>query len=425
MKIRAKLQFPFLQTDLMTVSKFVSHCQEYGIKTDKEELEYYDRINLLIPPARILMGVTEYRRIKAKFNDILEWRYVYSEDVKKHNPIKIDSKTYYTRGALDMSYPGFQGKLRGFHYGQSGWMDWYEKRGMVQYPANEDYLEWSRFKDGPDFSTNYSLHENASEIMYSKFQIYPLTHIQKALRFTIKNEALTAEPKSWLKMGEDVRKIYADNKSLQTGLVKFNDFFSFHRQIRLMLLERNAKISERYKEALNNPDIKDPHSYAEAEAIAEAEFLNETLWGEADSMLAKSDLTLQDLYDWRQKMMNFGIFQYGTFARRLRPLIASIPNEVLEKGDQTYGIINQVSWFIDKVESNRPERNRRGKTQNAKQLLMLETQITCPYCQRSFEPRNSTQKSCGRQKCKDQHRNWMKKEKRKREAARYRTKSLA
>lgn len=409
MKInQQKLQVPYLQPDLVTVDTFISYCRDSGVSTDEAELEYLHKEGLLIPAIRVLMGVVEYRRILAVFNGLEEWRYVYGEDLDKFRPKELDPRKYYGSGALVQSVPGL-GEVRGFHFGNDGWLDWYLERKMVRYPAKDGYIAWVNFgepdKNGQMFGDDPKQFEQVSRLMYAKHQIYPLRLI-KAQRIDVPQKRHVFKiPKGHPRAGEFVLSDYADqlsDEALQQELVKWNEFFSFLIDIRKLRLDKHREINDAYMLSMrqNSNDHKEATRYARSVgALYDAK-----VKVRAKEIANGHHSSIQTIESWRHKLLGYGSFGINDQSRVFRNYVASLDNSLLNRSEDVYDTVNVISWFIELLG---------GRGLNAKQLILHSMGEVCKYCGREFQPTRSTQITCGSLGCKQKQRNEHKRDSRK------------
>src|SRR3989338_6659014 len=90
---RSELEVAFLPRDLRTVSSFAKHCEEHGVKVSKEELEYYDEQNLILPALFLDRGYTELFKFLPEGGS--EWKTAYKIDQPKIKYQKLDPQRYY------------------------------------------------------------------------------------------------------------------------------------------------------------------------------------------------------------------------------------------------------------------------------------------------------------------------------------------
>ena len=218
---KRQLQVPFREKGLLTVDAFIRYCDEYGIKTDRAELEYFEEEALLLPAVRVYLGVVPYKRVLADFkgDGQEEWRYIFKNSLstikKKFRVKKVDRRTYYSYGALSM--------------GGEAWFASYKKRGMVAYPARRKFRPWKDYDvKEHDYTTNWRQLENAAEALYSRLQMYLLPLIHNQRRLLLKNDALFGPEEEWVRRGERVRGIFDKERTaepLRRIVWRHNKFF--------------------------------------------------------------------------------------------------------------------------------------------------------------------------------------------------------
>ena len=126
---KGQLQVPFRERDLLTTDAFIRYCNDYGIKTDRDELEYFEKDALLLPAIRVFLGVAEFKRVLAGVTGggKQEWRYIPKEVARKamsrRRGHKVDRRTYYSYGTLILGKPG--------------WLKRYRRMGLVSVPCKE------------------------------------------------------------------------------------------------------------------------------------------------------------------------------------------------------------------------------------------------------------------------------------------------
>lgn len=113
---REQLAPSYRAKDLMTVSGFISFCKKHSVRTDRKELEFFDRQSLLLPACRVLYGCAEMSYIYAVFDNQSspEWKYVPKGEEAGFSPIEIDPQPHYMHC--------------GISYGNDTWLNYYRKR---------------------------------------------------------------------------------------------------------------------------------------------------------------------------------------------------------------------------------------------------------------------------------------------------------
>ena len=207
------LQVPFLQEELLPISSFISYCKDNGVDTDQEELEYFAREELLLPAVRVISGTVEYKKIFASFNEKDEWRHIFADDLSKFKVKALDPKRYFGVGSL--------------HYGSQDWMEWYTEHDMIRYPSKEGYIPWSTFEVNRDdteasiFGNDRERYINASELMYSKHQIFPLKDVKTYRTLMVRNAALFRTPNNGQRRGrKSVKCLQRAGRTSRSGRIQ-------------------------------------------------------------------------------------------------------------------------------------------------------------------------------------------------------------
>lgn len=401
------LQTPFLQPDLLTLSSFISYCKDNGLKTDQDELEYYDKERLLVPAVRVLVGTVEFRKIYADFDKTGNkvWKYVWSHKLSEFDYEKLDPEYYYDRNALWLSAPQKAGKSRGFQFGNDGWLDWYLEQSMVVYPAEEDYLPWKLFRGGRSWSKDVSEFEHASELMYAKHQIYTLKIVQQSRTLTIKNQGLFKTPERWSAVGKRITDMYAEGLSndwIAKEVKEYNRFFWMLTDISLLRVQKERAVATAYLRTHDDKNYTEKD--ADKDAQEEAEFFDLQVKADAQALLQQHDYDLQQLGDWRDKLLAHGSFGTGSKSRMFRPYVTRLDDGILNNTEDAYKLVNVIGWFMELLGS---------EALTARQLILRSMKDHCQICNKSFEAGRSSQATCASPKCIQEGKNKQRREKRK------------
>lgn len=164
----------YLQNPPLTTEKFIDFCKRLGIYTSKEELEFFEKGNLLYPIARIDRSVEEAERIKFKKEDGKEyWR---PADVGlKEGETEVERykvKSYST-------YDVFKEDIVGSYY--KDLLLHCLEEGYLFDPSTREFQNWDTF-------CGEVLDYDSQKIVsfYSTFQIWQLVKLKQlnAVRFT-------------------------------------------------------------------------------------------------------------------------------------------------------------------------------------------------------------------------------------------------
>lgn len=388
---------PFRQPDLETVDAFIRYCRKHDVITDKKELEYFAKEGLLLPAVRVCVGILRFRNVFAEFegSDGKVWKYVFEEDLANINYEKLDPKIYYDRGSLLKSVWHEGPQIRGFHWGNDGWLDWYIERGMVKYPAKEEYRPWKEFEGGPSWSTDPSLFDDVSELMYARHQIFPLKFVKNRRSLTIKNEGLFRTTEGWTRAGMQITQIHNDPQSdewIRSEVANYNRLFGLLVDIRMLLVEKNQHVQKIYAKSVEEGSKEftyDKEALADAKSADEA--YNKKLAGRVEEVRAKHGLSVDDISQWRWKMLNHGTFGTGSRGEMFRKYVTRLDDQLLGETEEAYRIVNQLSWFLELLGE---------EAITAKQLILRSFDPRCRYCGASFKLTRGNQETCGAKDCK-------------------------
>lgn len=353
--------------------------------TDEEELEYYDKQSLLVPAVRVQRGRVEFKKVYARFDGKKQWRLVAVEDVPAVKPEKIGKKTYYDQGSLITSAP-IDKVLGGFHYGNDGWLDWYEKRGMVHYPADEEYRPWETFEGDRHFATKPEGFNEVSEMMYSKLQIFPLKYTRDSRTITISNEALFRTPLEWKhagqKMTEYFTKVVTDELVREENAVWCRHIGFICEISKLRVAKLKAKHEAYYQAKANFDEETAQEEVADINANYETD---NDLKSVAAKLMKDYGYSLTDVENIRFKIMKLGSFDYTFSQNPRREYIARLDDQILMDTEPLYGWAQILSWFIDFAG---------GTPLTVKQVLLNQRKPTCTVCGKHFDPKRRTQVTC-------------------------------
>jgi hypothetical protein len=413
MKQPIGLQTPFLQPDLITASDFVSYCRDNGVDTDLDELEYFDRERLLLPAIRIRIPTASMRKVYTDLNSPgqKDWKFVHEDDLPTISYDELDPETYYISAGLKQSVfiPELGGSIKGFHYGNDGWLNPYQEEGLVHYPAKEEFIPWSEFHRGTSFSTDLSEFENDSELMYAKHQLYPLKHVQRQRRLTVKDAALFRTKEEWAEAGAKITDMFTNgftSQVIREEVVAFNEFFSVWIDIRGLRLEKHAAINETYYNGMKSYEgtQREKERLIQDDIRQVSEEFDDTARPMAKEIMESHHFALEKLQDYRFTILNFGLFGTGSHSSRFRKYVSALEDATLNNTEDAYNSVNELSWFIHLLET-------KNEVATAKQLILHSMDYHCKYCGKGFTPQRSTQiYTCGRKECKQKQQNEHKKE---------------
>lgn len=365
------LQSPFRESQLITASRFVSYCEDNGVATSKEEFEQLYKEGLFYPAVKVYKGICKFKKIYAKFDNSLEWRYVYPEDVKKFKPKKIDPKNYYDSG--------------GFHSGYDGWLDYYRKNKMIKYPASQKFEAWNK-KQYLGFITKYKLIEKDYEFFYDKAQILNL-------------KVILREKKFWSSLKEKERLGFV--KKTKQFLVKINDFLEIYFAIENFFEKINKlqqKSFELYtSQGMNTEQIKD-----QLKEDFKLDILP-TLKKAARDILTEYSFDIKYLDYWRNFLSYQCVFSESKRSVKCIGIYLRSVNEndliQAEDTNRMIYVINQFLFLLTK------------ESKTVKQVLENSQFPRCTVCGNIFMPKKYNQKTCGTGECIRENKNRLKRKK--------------
>ena len=297
---RSELEVAFLPRDLRTVSSFAKHCEEHGVKVSKEELEYYDEQNLILPALFLDRGYTELFKFLPEGGS--EWKTAYKIDQPKIKYQKLDPQRYYASIGLFM--------------GNDGWLDHYPNEDK-KIPARQKYVPWDTFTSWKWEVIDPKLLENGIEPLYSSQQLYPVAFITKNLQVSFKNRYLFRDAKSWAKTGGQVSAFMDElvDKFIRPRMAEYCVLINALVDIKDLMGPINLTIYKVYNDTLK---LHGDEAKAAKEAKDERDFLFESKSKEAEAIIVKHNLSAERLSDMRTMLLEAGTFDLGWHAKKRR-----------------------------------------------------------------------------------------------------------
>jgi hypothetical protein len=385
MPSRQQLAPPYRAKDLMTVSSFISFCKKHSVRTDREELEFFDKQSLLLPACRVLYGSVEMSRIYAVFDGqkAPEWRYTPKGEEAVFNPIEVDPKPHYMHG--------------GISHGSDNWLNFYEERDMIIIPGKIEYVPWKTYADKePTFTTNPEAYNDFAETFYTPYQMYQLHWLQSRLTLKIKNESLINKDADWDKKKLKIQPFFTDLEPLRLEIVRLNTLDATVMDIYSINDQLAAALSKRFIENRREhgwPDDKD----AEEEAIRDYEEAYPILLpgyaNKIKALLETHHLTDESLYDtlrWYLMLCSFNRIELD-FKTRIAYL-SSINEDILRKNEDPCERASLLLWALAAIDS------KRGTT-DLKNEIISGMGKHCRFCHRAILKNRKNQSTCGRKEC--------------------------
>ena len=399
---RAKLQPPFRQRDLRSLSDFIRYCRDRGVDTSEKQLEYYEKEGLLLPAVRINRGFVEYRKVLVEHEGKLDWGFVSKARIDRRKYKDIDRLTYYGYGSIVRD--------------GNDWLDEYKRRGLVEYPAEAEFREWTVYKGIWPRRSSYFTEKPLPEYetFYSKYQMFPLKQIQGGLRIIVMDQALFVNDAEWADIGKIRRMFVAAPEVLQKVVLRYYEILSLLNGVLTLLDQMERSGQATYESSLEDWDKeteigKRSEASRDAWATVALEKSKKT-HGEAKVLLAKSGLSTDAVVERREE---FAILGYQ--ADPIQPLFQHMKHIPRGERDRVsgayrfacecYDIADQLGWFLELL----------GQKQTSLEEMLpgLSRYSVCPYCRRYFVPGRRNQQTCGANDCVKAHKNSWKREMRK------------
>ncbi len=391
----ADLQIPIRQQDLISVSKFISHCSDFGVRTDKKELEFFEEQRVFFPVVRVSRGFAEFKRILLKEEDKEVWKYVFPEDLDKFDVLRVDKKKYYSRG--------------GFSLGGKNWLKFYEDQNMVLYPAQEKFKDWKSFKpkelELTDFLTDTS--EKEWEHFYDPLQVYLLKELQLEYKLNVRNRSIICDKESWESKFQNLEKFFNPETLRERGERKNRHWIKI-----IGLIHSLKDLEEKHQKYAVQEFKKFRESIGEEKSNQQD---IDGLWGLIDSKFSpkiKSIIKKYSLDDEKFKdLSNFFLSQASIkrddvflktvlmLTKKLRGKSRNEFSRTIEryvgKLDFSISIFNLFNWAIEVQGERLPLLDTLARASSSQEI--------CPYCHKRFEPKRKDSVTCGDEECKKKH----------------------
>ena len=156
----------YLQNPPLITKDFIKFCEERGIKTNEDELEFFEKERLLYPIIRIDRPIGEEDVVEFKKEDGMKY-YRPSEQglMEGEEEIRRYKKKHYSSYGFDETYKKYL-------------LIWL-KEGNLFDPSTKPFKEWSSFK-----GENLGGHNQRIVNFYSSFQIYWLEILKNNFSLT-------------------------------------------------------------------------------------------------------------------------------------------------------------------------------------------------------------------------------------------------
>lgn len=381
------LQAPFRDRDLLSVSQFIKFCQKHGLRVSRYDLEFYDKLGLVMPAIRINRGVNEHLKVLIPTNDVHEWKHIHKKDEKEFKCKKIKKKIYYMSGGIS-----HQDELDG-----SSWLEWYKKRSMLLYPAKERFKSWKSLepKDG-NFVGDYKKAISFSDY-YSPYQFYAVAEIHNQYKLISKNDVLVQLSKQDIPRNKEFfsrfKKRGIEQNLARNRIFDLYKFFALIRDIEAFFEKHNSELKNQFNIFVE--ENEDNISEAKKDLTAYIEQKNKTVLPvEAKNVFDKHCFTIDDINNWKVFFLKHGTFDIFQGQKITKKYALHLSHKVLVNAEHPYKIIDRLNWFMKLLGE---------KVLDVQQMLLQCQFSTCPYCQNTYEKKRKDQKNCLAKECQKEH----------------------
>lgn len=404
---------PFRPGGLLSLSRFISYCNERGIRTSKDRLEFYDRMNLLSPAAIVFHPTGKYMKAKSTSG----------EEVFTEHDGNPSQPTYYHAGGV-----GFHGQSYSYRffgrYAQRS-----EDDSLKYYdhfsPALRAYAPWSTYALGnPNFVLDHSLLGTPAEIYYSPEQIFPLIDLQKQYSVSVRDAALFGEPEKWIKRGQECERIFGPIAELVRPHVEkkyqaINLFFLIDELWFQFIKNKAEKFQEQSGEYVDGAWKSNELTARDFESML-------TAWEQGDKkaevnkILQSQNITPTELRSMAELFIIPGFFadpniEIFEFYRTMVPLhLVQKQKGAARLCEDYYRVAQRLLWALDAFENKLVTLDDYYKTRSQR---FMET---CAICGKGFKPSKTggkLQRTCADPECTRASRNAVRNKKRKEKKA--------
>lgn len=400
------MQPPFRARDLLHSTRFISFCSERGVRTTREQLEFYDKHALVLPAVRISRPYVPYRKILISHEGRPQWRLIFADDLNEFSPLKVDPKTYYDFGAVTCSSDERLAQC--------------EKDGMISYPARDKYQPWKEdlMVRRNELPTSLKALGEGFADFYSRSQCFTLKEVQSRMVLEVRDAALFMDDAAWQGVGRKLRQgAEGSIKYVQDAIISEYRLMQFMDGIRDVLDDISAEAGAAFAASLEDQRTMDPEDRARTspaefrrEAGRDARssvqlFEMETAPDRVRSTMAKCEYSIDDVRKARERVANQ--------ARELDPTFewteftSQIPSELLARTRghyrlvlDYYQIVEELGWALRMLGDQPP---------SLKKLLVgADAHRVCVICGTQFLRKRTTQVTCATKSCIRTHGNNLK-----------------
>jgi hypothetical protein len=407
------MQAPFGPRDLLRADQFVRYCTDRGILTDRDQLEFYDKHDLIVPAVRISHGYVPQRRILIPDGGKLEWRFIFASDLATFSPREVDPHTYYDFDTISTRPPD--------------WVARYEEIGRLIYPSRQTFLPRSvpLLLRGDDYPTSLEDLGEQHEDFYARNQCFALREVQSRMVVEVRDQTLLMDDESWVKAGRNLRSgIEGSLGYIQESVLSHHRFMALMNAIHDMLGEMYAEAGLTFEASLDqeprgeeNVDGLPPAEFqrkAKQETKKEARrdardsirlYERETAPTQMRKVIAECGYSIEDVRRERQRAAHLASECDPTY--RWTEFTERVPTDLVQeaRGDyalalEYYRIVNELEWVLRMLGDKPP---------TLKKLLVgFDSAGRCLVCGQSFQRKRRTWVTCGSATCVQAHENDLK-----------------
>ena len=365
-------QSPFRQSTLATKSSFVSYCDKNNLRINEKKLQEWHRQKLLYPAVRLFLGIVEYTRIYAHYQEKDQWLWIFPQDINKFQVQKVDPEKWYDVESLWMN---------------ENWLDrWHANE--YDFPATQKFFNWKERHHG-GWTTNKKLMDGHYELLYDERQML-------AVKIILRHEK---EEQSFPREQKEIR------ARLKQKLEELNSFLRLYVDIEELKDKSKSRMTGQYEKLLPeyqkdtkgmNGELKSYYKLTEKPLLEK----------EVEKLLQKHHFTIEELHNRRFWLAKQSHLNEGSiFRESSRIYLQNLTDEALVKAEDTNYMIWILNWFLHLVT---------GEVITVRDVVGSWIGPHCRFCHRAFIPRPNRpdQETCGRKECTDILRNLNRKPKR-------------
>lgn len=358
-------QMPINQSSLLSLSFFVSYCQDNGLNINNDLLEELHKQKLVYPTLKVFLGIIEYKKIYTVVNEKTDWYYIHPQELHKFKVIKTDKNRYYGIGSLSI---------------HDNWLNYYFDNKMTSFPSQSKFYPWEQ-KSYYGFYTNTKLINKQYQFVYDKKQLLAIKIALPFLNIIKKhgthNQELT--------------------KALQNKIANLYKFFALYHDAEDLYASFKKKKQEVYlvckKEAGQKPSKKDLGIEYDIEVFPK-------FAKQAAKIINKHSVNIEFIYDWREFLSGKSLINESLRCNKIRrSYIKSLNDDTIINLEDIHYMIHVTNFFLYLLTK---------KEETVKQVLGGFNNKICIICESEFKPRGTKQITCGKAECKQMYKNQIK-----------------